>query len=554
MTLGAGAAGVKSARHLAAERALCYMLGGMAQPDPWLEHYGERRKAPARPRRLPVVLVLMSVAAVVIAGLVLYAGRSGGWLPPSGLGGFHDCTYGDRVNARCATVIGLHVAIIPATRQPARGALVYLEGGPGGAATDAAVSVNEIFAKVSEFRDIVLVDQRGTGGSQSVACPQEHVRATDADAVASYLRRCFARLGGGTRRLSTEAAAADLERVRRALGYGRIDLYGSSYGATLAQIYLRRFPRSVRTATLDGASLASIPVYELAGRNAERALEAQIARCLAQPACARAFPDTRADLTRVLARNPRTADDLATTVAVLLRSPEDAARVPLLVHEAADGDGGPLAREFAAHVGAELDARSRLPMFWVTICNERWARFDVAATDRASRGSYLAHAAVARARLFRTSLRGGASPRRDRRDRAALVVSRAGAPPGRGRRSAGSAGQPRRLAEDVPERPADQRARPGARRDRLRLPAPRRRAFRRCRYRPRPRRELRAPRAAAALRAQVAECAARAGRARAPRLPGRAGIPSAATAPRTPTAAATNSAARTPSTTASGEA
>jgi pimeloyl-ACP methyl ester carboxylesterase len=378
------------------------MLGGMAQPDPWLEHYGERRKGPVRPRRMPAVLVLMSVA-VVITSLVLYIGRSGGWLPPSGLGGFHDCTYGDRVNARCASVSGLHVAVIPATRQPARGALVYLEGGPGGAATDAAVSVNEVFAKVSEFRDIVLVDQRGTGGSHGVACPQAHVRATDADAVAAYLRRCFARLGAGTRRLSTEEAAADLEHVRQALGYGPVDLYGGSYGATLAQVYLRRFPRSVRTATLDGASLASTPVYELAGRNAEHALEAEIARCRAQPACAGAFPDTRADLTRVLARNPRTADDLATTVAVLLRSPEDAARVPLLVHEAAAGDRGPLAREFAAHVGAELDGRSRLPMFWVTICNEGWARFDVAATGRASRGSYLAHAAVARARLFRTA-------------------------------------------------------------------------------------------------------------------------------------------------------
>jgi pimeloyl-ACP methyl ester carboxylesterase len=395
---------------VAAEHAFCYMLGGMAQPDPWLEHYGERRSAPARSRRLPAVLVLVSLAAVVIAALALYAGRSGGWLPPSNLGGFQDCTYGDRVSARCATVGGLHVAIIPATRQPARGALVYLEGGPGGAATDAAVSVNEVFAKVSEFRDIVLVDQRGTGRSQRVACPQEHVRATDAGAVSSYLRRCFARLGGGTRRLSTEAAAADLERVRQELGYGRVDLYGSSYGATLAQVYLRRFPRAVRTATLDGASLESTPVYELAGRNAERALQAQIARCLAQPACARAFPDTRAELTRVLARHPRSADDLATTVAVLLRSPEDAARVPLLVHEAARGEGGPLAREFATHVGAELDGRSRLPMFWVTICNEGWARFDVAATGRASRGSYLAHASVARARLFRRAC--AAVPRR----------------------------------------------------------------------------------------------------------------------------------------------
>ena len=380
------------------------MLGGMAQPDPWLEHYGERRKVPARPRRLPVVLVLLSVAAVVIAGLVLYAGRSGGWLPPSGLGGFHDCTYGDRVNARCATVIGLHVAIIPATRQPARGALVYLEGGPGGAATDAAVSVNEIFGKVSEFRDVVLVDQRGTGASQGVACPQEHVRATDADAVASYLRRCFARLGGGTRRLSTEAAAADLERVRQALGYGRIDLYGGSYGATLAQVYLRRFPRSVRTATLDGASLASTPVYELSGRNAERALEAQIARCRAQPPCARAFPDTRADLTRVLARNPRTRRrprDDGRRAAALARGRR--ARAPARAR-------GRRRRRCAAGAGVRRargrrssTRRSRLPMFWVTICNEGWARFDVAATARASRGSYLAHAAVARARLFRTA-------------------------------------------------------------------------------------------------------------------------------------------------------
>jgi pimeloyl-ACP methyl ester carboxylesterase len=58
-------------------------------------------------------------------------------------------------------------------------------------------------------------------------------------------------------------------------------------------------------------------------------------------------------------------------------------------------------REFATRVGAELDARSRLPIFWVTLCNEGWARFDVAATRSASQASWLAHAQVARARLFR---------------------------------------------------------------------------------------------------------------------------------------------------------
>ncbi len=192
--------------------------------------------------------------------------------------------------------IALRVAVIPATRQPARGALFYLEGGPGGAASAAAVSVDEIFAKVSEFRDLVLVDQRGTGGSDALACPQEHVPATDAEAVASYLRRCFARLGGEARFLTSPAAADDLEGVRRALGYGRIDLYGSSYGATLAQLYLRRHPHAVRTLTLDSASLPAVPVYELAARNAERALRVQIARCRAARRCREAFPDTREEL------------------------------------------------------------------------------------------------------------------------------------------------------------------------------------------------------------------------------------------------------------------
>jgi pimeloyl-ACP methyl ester carboxylesterase len=384
----------------------------MAQPDPWLEQYGQRRRAPRRHRRRRLALVAAGVLAAVAGALLFAARRDGPWRPPSGLGGFSGCSYGGRVKARCGSIDGLYVAVIPATRQPARGALFYLEGGPGGAASEAAVSVNEVFAKVSRYRDIVLADQRGTGASQGLACPQEHVRAADAAAVEAYVRRCFAHLGVPAERLTTASAADDLERVRRALGYGRIDVYGSSYGATLAQAYLRHYPRSVRTATLDGASLPGSPVYELAARNAERALRLVTARCVAQTACRRAFPDTRAELAQMLARDPEGADDLATTVAVLLRSPDDAVRVPLLVHQAAAGDGAPLAREFAGHLGAELDARSRLPMFWITICGESWARFDAAATERASRGSFLARASVARAQLFRRAC--GAVPHVER--------------------------------------------------------------------------------------------------------------------------------------------
>ena len=112
-------------------------------------------------------------------------------------------------------------------------------------------------------------------------------------------------------------------------------------------------------------------------------------------------------------RARRDADRLATAIAVLLRTPEDAARVPLVVHAAAAGDDAPLEREYAEHVGRELDARSRLAMFWMILCGEPWARFDPSATARESAGSYLAPAGVARAALFHqacASVPAGAGP------------------------------------------------------------------------------------------------------------------------------------------------
>src|SRR5262249_14469080 len=131
------------------------------------------------------------VAIVVLAITPWYLHRPHPWHPPKGGPDFVACSYGGYLRtARCADVavpedparpsgdrIRLHVAVSPATRHPAAGALFYLEGGPGGAATAAALRVNEEFAKVGRTRDLVMVDQRGTGGSARLACPAAHVRA-----------------------------------------------------------------------------------------------------------------------------------------------------------------------------------------------------------------------------------------------------------------------------------------------------------------------------------------------------------------------------------------
>jgi pimeloyl-ACP methyl ester carboxylesterase len=372
---------------------------------------------------------MIAAAGGISAAALL--GKDDAWGPPSGNPQFSACTYDGRLDAECAHLsvpedprypdgrrISLRIAVIPATKQPSDGALFYLEGGPGGAATDAAVSVNELFAKVSATRDIVLVDQRGTGGSHPLLCPQEHVRATDSVAVADYVRRCFARLRSDARLYTTAVAMDDLETVRRTLGYGRIDVYGGSYGATAAQIFVRRHDESVRTMILDGASLLSVPLNELSARSAERALRIQLARCTAYATCRRLYPRTRAELSAVLARPPHRIrmpygtsivldpDAVSITINLLSRTPDGVARIPFVVHAAARGNDVPLAEEYADHVGRQLGALSRLAMFWVIQCSEPWARYDVAATARAGAGSYFEHAALGRARLFRRACAG----------------------------------------------------------------------------------------------------------------------------------------------------
>jgi len=312
--------------------------------------------------------------------------------------------------------ISLRIAVIPATKQPAAGALFYLAGGPGGAASADVPAVDQLFGEVASTRDLVLVDQRGTGGSHRLSCPPTSIRPEQTNAVAAYVRRCFTRLGRRTRLYTTAVAADDLEAVRRALGYDRIDVYGASYAATAAQVYLRLHPRSVRTVTLDGGSLLGVPLYESLAPNAERALRAQLARCRAAPACRRAFPRTRPELAQLLERAPQRveafgravtidADAVASTVHALSLEADGVALIPQVLQRAAGGDYVPLAQEYVDRVGVGLDARARLAMSFTILCSEPWARFDPGRVRKASAGSYLARVAEARAELFARACR-----------------------------------------------------------------------------------------------------------------------------------------------------
>jgi pimeloyl-ACP methyl ester carboxylesterase len=320
------------------------------------------------------------------------------------------------VDARCGTLrvpenrqtrsgrtIELRVVVLPARRQPARpDAFTYLAGGPGvGAASTMPSAALGIWPAVHERHDILLVDQRGTGASHPLYCPPPDGEVRP-DEVAGYVRACLASLDGDPTQYGTAAAADDLEAVREALGYPALNVYGTSYGATLAQVYLARHPRSVRTVVLDGGTLVDIPFYSRFAPNGQRALDLVARRCAADAACAKAFPRWPAQLRALIRRwNARpvrlgpgtrlTGDGLAGVIQGMTLGASSAARIPLLVARAAKGEYAPL----VGRVGSAGPTRQL--MFWSIWCNERWVGLDATGPW----GTYLDGYTAAALREFR---------------------------------------------------------------------------------------------------------------------------------------------------------
>ena len=169
--------------------------------------------------------------------------------------------------------VGLHVVVLPAfSKQVRKDAVTYLAGGPGGAATEQAASLNQQLVTLNLYRDILLVDQRGTGRSSS------H--------------------GGDVTQYGTRMAMDDLDAVRAALGYRQLDVIGGSYGATAAQVYLKLHPSSVRTLILAGATAIDVPFFDRYAVNAQRALDQLAKLCASDPTCGKTFPGWSASSAR----------------------------------------------------------------------------------------------------------------------------------------------------------------------------------------------------------------------------------------------------------------
>jgi pimeloyl-ACP methyl ester carboxylesterase len=268
--------------------------------------------------------------------------------------------------------VELHVARVPAvSRRKRPDPLFVLAGGPGMGASTFYATTAAAFGRIQRERDIVLVDQRGTGRSNALTCELDEdvlLRASDA-IIAAEAQRCLDTLAtrANVGMYTTSLAVQDLERVRAALRYERINLYGVSYGTRVAQHFVRRHPERTRAVILDGVVPPQAVLGMQLAEHAENALRNILARCAAEAACrerfgdpADAYQELRGQLDRAPERvslpDPRsgetwTFDFTGTHLASVLRlasyTSDQAALLPLVLHRAwRDRDFHPLASQF----------------------------------------------------------------------------------------------------------------------------------------------------------------------------------------------------------------
>jgi pimeloyl-ACP methyl ester carboxylesterase len=312
--------------------------------------------------------------------------------------------------------IAIRVAVIPARRRAAEpDPLVILAGGPGQGAVALAAQVAPLFSRLSDSRDIVLIDQRGTGGSHPLECEPEGgagLQSMFEDALPEKMvRECLEALDADPRQYATPSAVADLDEVLGALGYARVNLWGGSYGTRVALEFMRRHPARVRTATLDGVAPMGMKLPLSFVADGEAAFDRLVADCEAEASCKRAYPglrrqvsDLRARLARSPARteivDPVTGEPHAVRVTenVLLSglfrplyAPEIASLLPLAVDRAAGGDFNPLLAQNLEFTD-ELAENLAVGMHLSVVCSEDVPRItpaDLAAATRSFFGRAL---------------------------------------------------------------------------------------------------------------------------------------------------------------------
>ncbi len=288
--------------------------------------------------------------------------------------------------------------------------VVFLDGGPGGAASDDFPGIAPAFDALRRRHNVLLIDQRGTGGSNPLACDSDEDGAASASdertdnradehadkavqraRALTDLRACLARLAAraAPQFYTTSAAVRDLEAVREALGAPQLNLLGISYGTRMAQQFARRYPEHVRTVVLDSPVPNDLALGSEHARNLDAVLRELALRCRSEQRCRQQFDDPYTLMQQVQARlrvhpvslelrDPYTfksqqrqigADGLAQLIRFYAYNPLTAALIPYVLKEADAGRYAPLLGQTQLVVGEIGDSMDN-GMALSVICSE----------------------------------------------------------------------------------------------------------------------------------------------------------------------------------------
>ncbi len=279
----------------------------------------------------------------------------------------------DHANAQNGKTIRIHVAVLPSLARRAEPDPVYFfAGGPGQAASDIGRIVSAL-GDLRKRRDIVLIDQRGTGKSKTLTCeagktdtktdPLVQVFSLTNVDIERDRARCLTTLKGNAATHRTDDYIEDLEAVRKLLNHKQINVWGGSYGSRVALRYMKRFPESIRSAVLDGVAPTTLRLPDDALASSETELRNLLAACAASSACSKAFPDAMGTFDQLLAalkkepanirmNHPSSGAPFDATITdrtvvsllwQLLYQVESQRLVPSLIAQAAAGNFAPLA-------------------------------------------------------------------------------------------------------------------------------------------------------------------------------------------------------------------
>jgi pimeloyl-ACP methyl ester carboxylesterase len=316
------------------------------------------------------------------------------------------CRFADLTRAaRCGTLsvpenpdkpggrrLSISVAVIPAAHAPRLAdPIVVLQGGPGEDSISSAGFFAERFAPLLEDRDLLLIDQRGTGKSGALPCilystgdPATSLRDVYPVAV---VKRCAQRLEARAdlTQYTFDRFANDLEQVRLSLGYGALNLYAGSYGTRAAQVYMRSFPASVRTAYLGSAVPTDAANPLPFAKTAQAAFEMLFGSCSADAACRGAFPKLREEFLAIMHKldsgavrvsipgSAETATLYRGRVVEWMRSrlyrPKSATMLPWMIHRAYAGDWNPIIKDLLSDAH-DADPAFSFGLFLSITCSE----------------------------------------------------------------------------------------------------------------------------------------------------------------------------------------